>query len=81
MENVKNIDVACQAKDIEEGECFRKESGEYEYLRISESSLKFFGYLGCDRNIVGVCVRNGNLTAVSKDKIVISQRIGYKKLD
>lgn len=50
------------ASTIEQGQCWRKKTGEFVYLAISESAKKFYGL---DSNkLYGVCF-NGNMTAVS----------------
>jgi hypothetical protein len=57
------------AKDINEGDCFRKLTGEYVYVRISPSSVNFFG-LPPDQ-VYGVC-HNGNMCAVPQTKMVVA---------
>ena len=50
------------------GGCFRKRTGEFVYMRLSESSVKF---LKLDPDYVyGVCY-NGNVAKVKKDTLVV----------
>ncbi len=50
------------------GGCFRKKTGSYVYMRLSESSVKF---LKLDPDFVyGVCF-NGNVAKVKKDTLVV----------
>lgn len=50
------------------GGCFRKKTGSYVYMRLSESSVKF---LKLDPDYVyGVCY-NGNVAKVKKDTLVV----------
>lgn len=56
-----------RADSIEEGHCFRKRTGAYAYLRLSEGSVRF---LKLDTNFVyGICY-NGNVVKLPKDKMV-----------
>jgi hypothetical protein len=55
------------ASEIKAGECFRKKTGEFVYLRISESSTKT--HLKSE-GIYGVCF-NGNTTKVKPETIVV----------
>lgn len=67
-ENRKKKTIA--ASDI--GSFFRKKSGDFAYLRISESSIKF---LGLDPGYVyGVC-HNGNVTKVTPDCQVVPESV------
>lgn len=50
------------AARIEQGQCWRKKTGEFVYLAISESAKNFYG-LDADK-LYGVCF-NGNMAAVS----------------
>jgi hypothetical protein len=58
------------AKDIQHA--FRKKTGEFVYLRISESSLKF---LGMDTNFVYGITYNGNVTKVEPETLVCPMAI------
>lgn len=57
------------ARDIDEGEFFRKRTGKFVYLRIKPSALEFHKVPIGDC-IYGVCY-NGGLTAVSFDTQVV----------
>ena len=58
-----------KAKDVSDyGGCFRKKSGSYWYLRVSESAVKF---LKLDATKVYGVSHNGNITVVEADKVVI----------
>lgn len=60
------------ARAIAPGQCFRKKTGEYVYLRISESAARF---LGLDTsNVHGVCY-NGNMCMVKSDVRVVRKEI------
>jgi len=78
-----SVPTTVPASEIAEGECFRKKTGEYIYLRISESSARlFFEKPGSDEktpleDIYGVCLINGNLTKVSKKVPVWREEIGW----
>lgn len=54
------------AKDVRQA--FRKRTGEYVYLRLSESSVKFLKL--DETKIYGVCF-NGNVAVVDPDKLVV----------
>jgi hypothetical protein len=59
------------AEDIEQGECFRKKTGTYIYLRISDSAVRFYIEKGLDKEatpdkIYGVCLVNGNMCSADK---------------
>lgn len=55
------------ASEIKNGKCFRKKNGEYVYLRISESAVRFLGL--DETKVYGVCF-NGNVTCLDQDKLV-----------
>jgi hypothetical protein len=55
-------DLLVPASEIRQGQFFKKRKGEYTYLRISESSVK---WIKADpTKIYGVCF-NGNITCVA----------------
>lgn len=54
--------MSVDARTIEPGQCWRKKTGEFVYLAISESAKNFHG-LDADK-LYGVCF-NGNMAAVS----------------
>ena len=55
------------ASEIRQGQFFKKRKGEYTYLRISESSVK---WIKADHTkIYGVCF-NGNVTCVASNTLV-----------
>ncbi len=61
-----------KAIDIAQGSYFRKMTGTYVYLRISDASVK---YLGLDTDwIYGVCF-NGNITRLQPNKPVIAESV------
>ena len=55
-------------EEIEQGCCFRKKNGEFAYIRLSGSSIKFHG-LDHETHIYGACY-NGNITKVVKGTLV-----------
>lgn len=59
-----------KAEDIAAGDFFRKKTGEFIYMRISESSAKHHQVRGNEDGIVGVC-HNGNIAHVPFDKEVV----------
>lgn len=66
MENLVNIEK------IRDGQCFKKRTGTYVYLRISSSSVRF---LGLDpENAYGVCF-NGNIAVIKPQTLVIPMKI------
>lgn len=65
---------------IREGGCFRKKTGTYIYLRISESSLiHLLGEAYKPHQIYGVCLYNGNLAMVDVDQLVWPETVGFTK--
>jgi len=79
------------AGDIQEGECFRKRTGKYLYMRISESAVRFYiepyiqpidpkegpePPLDC---IYGVCLLNGNMIKLAKEILVIREQVGFTR--
>jgi len=63
--------ILVKANDIQEGQFFVKRTAGangFAYLRISDSSAKTFG-LNIINTIYGVCY-NGNMSAISRDKMV-----------
>lgn len=75
------------AGEIDEGECFRKKTGNYIYQRISESAIRF--YIERDKknkegeeeiplgSIYGVCLHNGNMCKVSKETEVWPEKVEW----
>ena len=59
------------ASEIKEGCCFRKLTGEYVYLRISDAAVSFHGFRLGPQQVYGVCY-NGNITNVDLDTPVFS---------
>ena len=59
--------VDCLAQEIRPGEWFRKRGGKYVFLRMAESSVRF--YKMDESFIYGTCF-NGNTARVPKDKLV-----------
>ena len=59
--------VFIKASAVPQGQFFRKRRGEYVYLRISESSLKFMKV--DTTKVYGVCF-NGNVAVVGPDTLV-----------
>jgi hypothetical protein len=55
-------------EEIKPGQCFRKKNGEFAYLRISDSSARFYGLP--ETHVYGVCF-NGNVTKVERGKLVV----------
>lgn len=77
-----------RAGDIEPGQCFRKISGRFAYLRVSDASAAFYGLDGArsdstlSRFIYGVCY-NGNMTQMPVDKevvLVAPTELDYERL-
>ena len=60
-------DSQVEARAITPGKCFLKRKGEYVYVRISESAVKFLGLDGS--KVYGVCY-NGNVTVIKPDALV-----------
>lgn len=60
---------AVKASEIKPGQCFRKRQGQFAYMRINDSSAKYFR-LDHERCIYGVA-HNGNMAEVPKDHFVI----------
>ncbi len=56
------------ASEIIGGQCFRKRTGTYVYLRISESSVRF---AKMDEGVVWGVSYNGNLARVERDTKVV----------
>jgi len=55
------------ASKVERGQCFRKRTGTYVYLRISESAVRF---AGMDEGFVWGVAYNGNLCKVKPETMV-----------
>ena len=60
-------------EDIEQGQCFRKRTGEFAYLRISDSAARHFG-LKHQTHVYGVCY-NGNMTEIERGTLVVPVEI------
>ena len=54
---------------IPEGECFRKPTGEFVYLRISTGSIHYLQL--ADNKVYGVC-RNGNIAVMDPETSVVA---------
>lgn len=57
-------------ENIQSGQCFKKKQGTFAYIRISDSSAKFFG-LKYETHVYGVCY-NGNMAEIERGKLVVS---------
>ena len=60
-----------KAKEVEWGQCFRKKTGSYVYLRISEPSAKFHKL--DPEKVYGVCF-NGNITDIDPETLVVTMK-------
>lgn len=65
--NNKNTQTV-PAKNIGQGEFFRKRTGEYVHLKLSDSSTKF---LGLDTNYVYGVTHNGNMSKLNPETQVV----------
>jgi len=63
---------------IEDGECFKKVKGDFEYLKLSSSSARHYGL--ADHMVHGICLRNGNMTSVAPGTRVIPLKLGFTKV-
>lgn len=56
-------------EEIESGCFFRKQSGRYAYMRMSDSSAEF---IGLDRSFIYGVSFNGSVTRVKRGTVVVS---------
>ncbi len=68
FDRMLSIHRVVQASEIPQGQCFRKRTGSYVYLRISPASLKFWGLN--DEDVFGVCF-NGNMCSLAGHTMVV----------
>lgn len=69
-ENVMDISMKCelvQAKDLDPGEPFKKRTGSYVHIKLSESSVK---WMGLDPNFIWGVTHNGNVSKLKPNKLV-----------
>lgn len=67
-QNPAPLDKCVEASTIEQGECFRKRTGSYVYLRIAPASMEFYGL--DPEDVFGVCF-NGNMCNLRGDTLVV----------
>lgn len=79
LKNKKQEQILVEARELRGGECFKKRTGTYAYIKVSRSALKF---MGLDPNeIWGTCF-NGNVTKMEPHTKVarVSVRDVYKNM-